>query len=266
MSEPNAEAAMALRAHCNMVAAFSVLPEHLGSGVLHREGGFVAALTGSPAAMFNEVLADGEGATAAGLQAAIAQARRAGVSWMCKLRAGIDDHFAEDLLAAGCTETEPEPAMVRRRLTDLGPAGRAASVRRVSGPDGYEEFMSAMSAGLGAPDSAFRAILGPGLAEDERMGMFVAQLDDRLAGVSLCVLTPPMVGIYNVSVAEFARRRGLGWALTAAGLEYGMEHGCTEATLQASEMGHPVYKSNGFEDLYTYRQFTCAGRPPKTDG
>lgn len=248
---------LAQRAHHNMVEAFSVLPDHLGSGLLHSEGGFRAALTGSGVAEFNEVLAEGDHATPAGLEAAIAQAKGAGVPWMSKLRAGVDDAFAEALTAAGCTETGTEPAMVLTRLNSLRPSDQARSVRLVSGPAGYEEFMAAMGAGLGAPDAAIRAILGPGLAEDDRVGLFVAEADGELVGQSLCILTPPTVGIYNVGVAEKARRRGLGWALTAAGLEHGRKLGCTEATLQASEMGFSVYAAHGFETIYTYRQFTC---------
>lgn len=52
-----------------------------------------------------------------------------------------------------------------------------------------------------------------------------------------------------VAVAPEARRQGIGAAITLAPLYEGRARGYRVATLQASEMGYPVYRRIGFQDV-----------------
>jgi ribosomal protein S18 acetylase RimI-like enzyme len=56
-------------------------------------------------------------------------------------------------------------------------------------------------------------------------------------------------GIYNVTTAAHARRRGLGGALTARLLHDAVARGCKTASLQSSQMAERVYAAAGFRDL-----------------
>jgi GNAT superfamily N-acetyltransferase len=62
-------------------------------------------------------------------------------------------------------------------------------------------------------------------------------------------------GIFNMSTAPAARRRGLGTALTARHVQDAAERGCTTATLQATAMAERVYAAVGFRDLGRILEF-----------
>ncbi|MGH7918361.1 MAG: GNAT family N-acetyltransferase [Candidatus Dormibacteraceae bacterium] len=53
-------------------------------------------------------------------------------------------------------------------------------------------------------------------------------------------------GVYECGVAETARRRGIGAALTAAAVRRARELGCRLAVLNATPIGEPVYRRVGF--------------------
>ena len=67
-----------------------------------------------------------------------------------------------------------------------------------------------------------------------------------------------MAGIYCVSTAKPARRRGIGAAVTLAALLEARDLGHTIGVLTSSEMGYPVYRGLGFVEycrigLYEWR-------------
>jgi len=69
---------------------------------------------------------------------------------------------------------------------------------------------------------------------------------------ALQIATDRVAGIYWVATIEDHRRKGYGEALTWAALEAGRELGCTMGSLQASEMGKPVYARMGFDHTTDY--------------
>ena len=68
-------------------------------------------------------------------------------------------------------------------------------------------------------------------------------------------------GIYNVGTLEWARRRGLGTALTALQLHDAIARGCQTASLQATAIAERVYASVGFRDLGRILEFA----PPQPE-
>jgi ribosomal protein S18 acetylase RimI-like enzyme len=68
-------------------------------------------------------------------------------------------------------------------------------------------------------------------------------------------------GIYNLGTLEWARRRGLGTALTALLLHDAIARGCRTASLQATAIAERVYASVGFRDLGRILEFV----PPQPE-
>ena len=62
-------------------------------------------------------------------------------------------------------------------------------------------------------------------------------------------------GIYNVGTLEWARRSGLGTAVTALHLHDAIARGCLTASLQATAIAERVYASVGFRDLGRILEF-----------
>jgi predicted acetyltransferase len=57
------------------------------------------------------------------------------------------------------------------------------------------------------------------------------------------------------------RRRGVGEALTWHAVREGVAAGCRSATLQASEMGRPIYERMGFRLVAPYKTFVPRKQP-----
>lgn len=245
----------ALASHMNMVEAFELLTEHLENGAVDRHGSVLSIFTGSRLPMFNLICATDRPAEAADVQEAASRLSAAGCRWTAKFPSPRDDEVLRTLTDLGCLETEGEPAMILDELPTETQSPAGVTIRRMEGPRGYESFISGLASANGAPDSIFRSYLGPGLMQDARVDLFLAETEGQSVGHAISIATGSTVGIFNVGVAESHRRRGIGWALTATGLERGRQLGCTTGSLQASPMGLPVYAAHGFRTVFDYRQF-----------
>jgi ribosomal protein S18 acetylase RimI-like enzyme len=62
-------------------------------------------------------------------------------------------------------------------------------------------------------------------------------------------------GIYQVATLPAARGRGIGRAVTLAAMKHARDLGAKRAVLQSSEMGYPVYRAIGFEDVCALRLY-----------
>ena len=83
-------------------------------------------------------------------------------------------------------------------------------------------------------------------------GLFVHLLawdDDVPVGCGTVFFHDGTAGIDNIAVLERYRGRGIGYAVTAALMDLGVAAGCTNAVLNASEMGRPTYERLGFEEV-----------------
>jgi GNAT superfamily N-acetyltransferase len=143
-------------------------------------------------------------------------------------------------------------------------------------PAGVTVERVADAAGLGGVARA--AVLGFGMAAELVPAVarfFVALADgaspwrfylarEREVAVATAglFLGTEVAGIYIVATVPEARRRGLGTAVTAAAVREARELGYPVAVLQASEMGHPIYRRLGFEDHYTFRRYQWAPPAP----
>ena len=93
-------------------------------------------------------------------------------------------------------------------------------------------------------DGSFQRALG-GLAPREGLYAYTA-------GPGACLLTTDHeedCGVWFVATAPAARGQGLATALMAHALADARERGCTTSTLQATDLGRPVYERLGYRSL-----------------
>jgi GNAT superfamily N-acetyltransferase len=151
-----------------------------------------------------------------------------------------DPAMGRDLERRGYTVDDTTRAM-GAALDDLRVSGSEVAL----GPADWSEYMRVLDVppGLlaGVDQSAFHVL--------------VARLDGACVATAMAFDHHGDCGIYNVTTAPPARRRGLGTALTARLLHDARARGCRTASLQSTEMAERVYAAVGFRDLGRILEF-----------
>lgn len=159
------------------------------------------------------------------------------------------------LLPRGFQEVRPLPGM-RLSPPDAMPEPPAdLAVHRVADPQTLAEFQATAFDGFGLPEAAAPLFLTRDFMELPRVALFVGRVGGEPVSTSALVGSEGVAGIYWVSTREAARGRGYGAALTWQAVRTGRDLGYPLASLQASEMGRPVYERMGFRHDRDYAQF-----------
>ncbi len=181
--------------------------------------------------------------------------------WTRRLDADADLSRAAEL--AGHTKVFDYPQMICGTRLDESPLPADVEIRRVDDAHGVAVFaeinaqaytayaapVEATASKFGRPD----AVLAPHVAA------FVGYLDGKPVGAAMTVLSHGIAGIFWVGTVEAARGRGIAEACTRVATNWGFDAGAPNVQLQASPMGEPIYRRMGYEDLYRYDFFICAG-------
>jgi GNAT superfamily N-acetyltransferase len=140
------------------------------------------------------------------------------------------------------------------------PAVAGLEVRRVATQDDLDTFVQVFAPILSSSDAFTRffadAARATGFAEDAAGVHFVGWLHGEPVATTSLLTAAGSAGIYNVTTREPARGRGIGAAMTATAVAVGRSRGLSVTTLQASDMGRPVYERLGFRascDLVPFR-------------
>ncbi len=165
-----------------------------------------------------------------------------------------DRVLTEAARRAGYRQERSEPAMFLDDVDRSWPVPGGLEVRTVTGDAGVADYAAAEAEDLTrfvgrreADESLARAVM-----ERPGMKLFVGYLGGVPVARSMVVVSGTMAGVTNVYVAPSARRRGVGTAMTASAIAAGREMGATEACLEASAMGRPMYERMGFREVYRY--------------
>jgi ribosomal protein S18 acetylase RimI-like enzyme len=140
------------------------------------------------------------------------------------------------------------------------PAG--TSLETVTEPAAFRAWLDVTVAGFGMPPQlgdAFMKFAGLGFGEDAPTSL-LARIDGRPAAAALVTVAGGGAVISNVTTLPAARGRGLGRAITLAGMRHAAEAGAAIAVLQSSEMGYGIYRRLGFETFGWYG--ACIRRSP----
>lgn len=84
---------------------------------------------------------------------------------------------------------------------------------------------------------------------------YLGYWNGKPVGTSVLALHAGVAGIFAVSTLPAARGHGIGTALTVAPLVDARKAGYRVGTLQASDMGYPIYRKLGFKDVCQYKLY-----------
>ena len=176
------------------------------------------------------------------------------------LEDGVDPAGWESLLIAHGFTLEDGPSGMSvdlDRLKEGGNLPTGSEIRMVEDAQGVQDCATAMVNGYGFPpewkDNTLAFLNGLGL--DAPFRSYVAYWDGRPVSTAAVFLGREVAGIYNVATVPGARGKGFGAAVTLAPLLDARKKGYRVGTLQASNMGYPVYKEMGFQQDYRVRSF-----------
>jgi ribosomal protein S18 acetylase RimI-like enzyme len=124
------------------------------------------------------------------------------------------------------------------------------TIERVADAAVLEEWIEAEARGFQSTGVVGRGLMAlrrsMGVGHDYPLTHFLGRLDGRPVATASIVLAGGIAGIFDVSTAPEARRRGIGAAMTVAALREGRGHGYEIAFLQPSAMGRGMYERLGF--------------------
>jgi GNAT superfamily N-acetyltransferase len=214
-------------------------------------------VTGLPEAAFNSVMyanlaPDRIDAAVAELRALRAE-RGVPINWLIGPTSRPLD-LAEQLVARGFRHMVDLTAL-SLRLADA-PTGEppppGLTIEPVADPATYADWIAAERRGFemkGELADRFGDLRrGMGLGRRAGLHHFLGRLGGEPVGTATLLLDSGIAGVYDVSVALGARRRGIGRALTLAVLDEARRRGYSWAFLNASKMGEGVYRRIGFGD------------------
>jgi GNAT superfamily N-acetyltransferase len=210
-------------------------------------GGVTAFGSGLPIPLFNQVVVTDRDATEAGMSAAVSALQERSAPFYVVLRRGVDDRFGAALVELGLIRedgTLPGMALDPIAQGPVAPAGHV--IRRIDDAAGLEHHLRVVVEGFEIPEPITRPWFGERLWERDGCTLYVRYTDGAPVSSGFSIRTGQTLGIYNIATVASARRRGYGAAMTARLAADGAAAGCDIATLQASEMGRPVYERLGF--------------------
>ncbi len=132
---------------------------------------------------------------------------------------------------------------------------------RIEDEAGIQTWSRVLSEGFDVPLEATQgfgqAVLSGGLNQTG-WRLYLAYVNDEPVAAATQYLGTQAAGIYNVATLPQARGKGAGSAVSYAALHEAREAGYHISTLQASQLGQPVYARLGFQevckfDLYIQR-------------
>lgn len=163
----------------------------------------------------------------------------------------------ERLLAAGFAFGGSEPGMAvdLHALRPGGPAPAGLTIERVRDGAELATWSAALARGFGEGEREATWVdgvyLGFGFEANSPWRHYLARLDGEPVGTSTVFLGAGVAGSYFVMTVPEHRGRGIGAAVTLAGLYEARELGYRIGVLGSSTAGHSVYARIGFRDYCT---------------
>jgi len=150
----------------------------------------------------------------------------------------------------------PPEMIVEKALPDVEPP-LGAELRKVDDAAGLAAFREVaaeawMTYGIPSPVTS-RIFARKDFVIGPHLEAVVCYERERPVSAALMLLSHGIGGIYWVSTVSTARGKGFAEACTRWVTNRGFEAGARVVSLQASPMGHPIYRRMGFADIATYR-------------
>ena len=251
----------------NVVELWRLICVSLPDAQFHEDAEATWFITGSAVAPWlNQVLRVdfAPDAVDRGIDGLLAQFARRGVEsmfWSVSSSSG-PSHLGARLEARGLLRASSMPGMALDldALADGVDVPAGVAIERVRDAAGLERWVRAYIDGFEMEEAAGRilhdAYAQQSLADDAPLRHYVGLIDGRAIASATFFLSAGVAGVWHIGTLASERRRGIGAAMTLAGLRDARTLGYRVATLYASELGLGVYRRLGFRECNEMVQYS----------
>jgi len=243
-------------AEANYFDAWRLLAGKVSTGIVEDDDELLFAAGGGRVAYFNSAFVKPPASPPACVARAASFFRERGLPFVVRFR--VDDGVADATAACvseGLRAAGQSPVMVADIAT-MPPLDDSVDVRSNDAAS-FDDHIETVAQGFDMPAAMLRSFFTPALLDGGRFETFTAyDGSDTPVSTAALIETPGVAGVYNVATPEAFRHRGFGEATTRAVVDAGRRRGCTLATLQASDMGYPVYERMGFRTAVRWLTFS----------
>ena len=173
-------------------------------------------------------------------------------------RAHLDAALASACEQAGYVRAGREPGMALTSPLAIEPLARGLRVEDVSSDnaDAFVDVMAAAYVTLALPDKITRKLLSHPARwlSPPVQARVLFENDEPVAG-GMLYFSHGIAGVYWVATIPAARGRGHAAALMRSLSNHALELGARAVTLQASQLGEPVYRKLGYREITRYPMF-----------
>jgi hypothetical protein len=247
---------LAKREHDNLIESMAVFTATAPHGLVQRRDGIALIVTGLPFLLFNQVLVEADGATDARMAEAVATTRERGDWFVVNLRAGADDRFIPLMTHLGLVPLSPTPWIPGMALHPIPAAAVSVpddhEIVRVHDATGMDDLIAVGVPGFEIPEFIWRDTMNVSLLGREDVAIYVGYTNGLAVSTGMGVRTGTTMGVYTISTLPEARGHGYATAMTKQIAADGAAQGCVVATLQASDMGFPIYQRLGYRTVVEY--------------
>jgi N-acetylglutamate synthase len=239
--------------HKNFLRALLRLGSLTGRSAAERKGPWLLIDAGVEMDEFNlAVPAEPIGDAVIELTDAVAWHANRGRLFRLVLREETDAVLAAAAQGRGFRVSSREPSMLLDQLPPVPDVRAGLAIRQAVTPADIDAYGRVDAPGM------HEVTLGIArtAAQFPDFVLLLGELDGMAVATSMAVVTGDLVGVYNVQVLPDCRGRGFGRAMTAAAIRAGRTRGASRASLQATPLGEPLYRSMGFRTVYYYLELT----------
>jgi len=250
------------RAHCNLVDSSRQFFELDPNAAIEAEPGWLfGAGSATHPVISNGAFRRDDGVDASELIARANEffaARDRRFSIWVKGGQAEDDDLVAAAEAAGFQPVYEMPEMVLRERPESIDPSSGIELRKLESLEQADDFWRVAIesyADIGFPPEIFSGYTNHAGLLAENVAAFIAYLDGEPVSIAMTMVSDAVAGIYWVGSRKQARGRGIGRAVTTAATAAGFDLGADVASLQASQMGKPIYLAMGYEVAFDYRMF-----------
>lgn len=178
-----------------------------------------------------------------------------GLPFVVRIREGVDTAAEGACEAHGLPFSDVVPGLVMAPIARPPAPIPQLEIRTAAGSDVMQHHRDVVAAAFGFPGGMLERFMRQSLVDVAGCEFYVGYLAGTAVASSALMMSDGVAGIYNVGCVPDARKQGLGEAMTWHAVRRGVELGCDIASLQASEMGRPIYERMGFRLVAPYRTF-----------